>query len=271
MKIWTIAAFTKVIFSGNLAGVAIVKEFPTLKMAVSIASELKHSETVFLKRIDDGEYEIRWFTPKYEVGLCGHATLAAAFLIWEKSLTSKKVIKFVSQNGILWARRNGDSITLDFPYEKTSPLRDDFVFNWENALGGIKPKNVVAALGIFEEYLVELESPDQVANLIPNISEIEKLPGNGLIVTASGGGKYDFTSRVFAPQDGIPEDPVCVSAHSKIAHYWESRLNKKTFLAYQASQRGGEIHIDITDDRVFFKGNAVMVWEGELLFPVFED
>lgn len=271
MNIWTIAAFTKIVFHGNLAGVAIVEEFPSAKMAVSIAAELKHSETAFLKRVGDDEFQIRWFTPKYEVDLCGHATLASAYLLWEKGYAKGQEIRFISNSGVLWARRNGESITLDFPFERISPLSEDLNFNWEKAFGGVKPKNIVAAFGVYKEYLVELESGEQVANLIPDISEIEKLPGNGLIVTAKGSGKYDMVSRVFAPQDGIPEDPVCISAHSKIAHYWEERLKKQTFLAYQASSRGGEIQIERRGERVFITGNAVMVWEGSLLFPVFDE
>jgi predicted PhzF superfamily epimerase YddE/YHI9 len=132
-------------------------------------------------------------------------------------------------------------------------------FNWEKALGGARPIHIRSAFGTFKEYLVELESPGQVASLVPDIDEISKLPGNGLIVTSKGFDKYDMVSRVFAPQDGIPEDPVCISAHCKLAHYWEERLLKSKFIAYQASKRGGEILIERHGDRVFLTGTAVMV------------
>jgi PhzF family phenazine biosynthesis protein len=229
---------------------------------------MKHSETAFLKLIQHDEWEIRWFTPKYEVDLCGHATLAAAFLLFTKGFTQNNKIKFVSKSGPLWAQRDGDSIQLDFPFETTSPLSHDFHFDWEKALGGVKPQNIVEAFGTLKEFLVELKSAEEVENLNPDISEIEKLPGNGLIVTAKGNGPYDIVSRVFAPQDGIPEDPVTASAHSKLAHYWEQRLEKPTFLAYQASKRGGEILVSRKGDRVYLTGSALMTWEGELLLTI---
>lgn len=270
MKIWTVAAFTKQKTGGNLAGVAIVEDFPSSEVSIAIAAELNYSETAFVKPLAEDEFQIKWFTPKYEVNLCGHATLATAFLLWEKQISSGLKIKFASKSGILFAERNDGAITLDFPFEKTSLFKNDFDFDfsWEKALGGIQPKNIAEAFGAFKEYLVELESEEQIINLKPDITEIAKLPGNGLIVTSKGAGKYDFVSRVFAPQDGIPEDPVTGSVHCKLAHYWEKPLGKQKFLAYQASERGGEIIVERKGDRVFLTGNAVMANEEAILLEL---
>jgi PhzF family phenazine biosynthesis protein len=263
-KIWTVAAFSTSPIHGNLAGITLVEDFPTSQRALGIAAELKYPETAFVKQLTEEEFHIRWFTPKYEVDLCGHATLAAAFLIWQKHLSPAEKIKFYSKSGELWAERNDDKIILDFPFEKTSPLSNDFYFDWKKALGGVQPKNAVEAFGALKEYLVELESAEEVIALKPDIAEIDKLPGNGLIVTSKGSGKYDIVSRVFAPQDGIPEDPVTASAHCKLAHYWEERLGKQKFLAYQASERGGELLVERRGSRVFLTGSCVMVSEHDL-------
>lgn len=275
MKIWIVTAFAKIVTAGNLAGVAVVDEFPSDETMLSIASELNYSETAFVKPIEAPSsirteksdeptdfYEIRWFTPKYEVDLCGHATMATAFLLWNQGISQANKISFMSKSGPLHALKVGEEITLDFPLQGTINL-EGFVFNWEKALGGSFPINTAIGFGAFKEYIVELNSAQELANLIPDINEIAKLPGNGLIVTAKGDdfgqGQYDFVSRVFAPQDGIPEDPVTISAHCKLAHYWEERLGKTKFLAFQASARGGEIKLERHDRRVLFTGSALLV------------
>lgn len=258
MKVWVIAAFAKIITQGNLAGVVLVDNYPSDDVMQQFASKLNHSETAFLRHRDNNVFEIRWFTPKYEVNLCGHATLASAFLLLQQKLADNE-IKFISKSGVLRAFLNNDGITLDFPLETTAELTENLQFDWEKALGGAKPTRVVAAFGTFKEYLVELATQEEVANLIPDIDEIRKLPGNGLIVTARGKPPYDMVSRIFAPQDGIPEDPVCISAHVKLAHYWGNYFQKSTFLAYQASARGGEIRIERLENRVLLTGNAIEV------------
>ncbi len=287
MKIWIVAAFAKISTAGNLAGVAVVNEFPSDKVMLSIASELNYSETAFVKPLNSTSivekssvesseliiektefYEIRWFTPKYEVDLCGHATMASAFLLWNQGFSHSDRISFVSKSGPLNAVRAGEEITLDFPFQTTSPL-EGFEFNWEKALGGFRPKSVAIGFGAFKEYIIELDSAQQVADLNPDIDEIDKLPGNGLIVTANGAGygNYDFVSRVFAPQDGIPEDPVTISAHCKLAHFWEERLGKTQFLAFQASARGGVIKLERQGDRVHFTGSALLIEDRIIAAP----
>ncbi|MBP6219112.1 MAG: PhzF family phenazine biosynthesis isomerase [Oligoflexales bacterium] len=274
MKVWIVTAFAKIATAGNLAGVAVVDEFPSDKTMLSIASELNYSETAFVKPLNSASvidkleasdeptdfYEIRWFTPKYEVDLCGHATMASAFLLWNQGFSQATKISFMSKSGPLHALKVGEEITLDFPLQSTMNL-EGFVFNWEKALGGPHPINTAIGFGAFTEYIVELESTKELANLKPDIDEIAKLPGNGLIVTAKGEdfGPYDFVSRVFAPQDGIPEDPVTISAHCKLAHYWEERFGKTKFLAFQASARGGEIKLERHGKRVLFTGSALLI------------
>ena len=254
MKIWIVDAFTDQPYKGNPAAVAIVEEFPEDALCQKIAEEMNLSETAFVKKLENSKFHLRWFTPKVEVKLCGHATLAAAHILHQEKLISRNEIQFNSLSGPLKVYISSSDYTLDFPLQKTGKSIELNNF-----------KNIVQAVEAYDDVIIELSSEDDVRNYIPSITELEKIDCRGVILTAKGNDKYDFVSRFFAPKVGVNEDPVTGSAHCKLADYWEQKLKKKTFLAYQASHRGGEIQISIHDDRVFLKGNAVTVLKGELV------
>ncbi len=239
MKLWIVDAFTKCPYKGNPAAIAIVKEFPKDEVCQTIAAEMNLSETVFVKKLSKNHFHIRWFTPKIEVDLCGHGTLTAThILVQEKQINDN--VQFESRSGLLKVSCSHESYTLDFPLQKT----------------------------VGEDTIIEFSSEDEVRNYIPNISELKKMPFRGIIFTAKGSYPYDFVSRFFCPRDGINEDPVTGSAHCKLAYYWQQKLNKSEFLAYQASPRGGEIQIAIHGDRVHLTGSAVTILEGRWLAPL---
>jgi PhzF family phenazine biosynthesis protein len=260
MKFCTVDAFTDKLFHGNPAAVCVVDAFPDDELMQNIATEVNLSETAFVLPRYENHYEIRWFTPTIEVNLCGHATLAAAHVLWtEMELVNNNEIYFESKSGILKANKNQTDITLDFPAQLTEPTSI--------------PDGLIEALGIspvfvgrsFDECLVELHSEEEVMNLNPDISLLSNVDCRGVIVTAEGSGKYDFVSRFFAPRDGIPEDPVTGSAHCKLAPYWSSRLERNDFIAYQASKRGGVLKVSHVGERVLLTGQAVTAFSGRFL------
>lgn len=262
MKIWIVDAFTKQPYAGNPAAVTIVSEFPTDEICRQIAAEMNLSETAFVKPLEEGTFHIRWFTPKVEVKLCGHATLAAAHILFQEGRVLGNVVALNSLSGPLTVTKeaNGD-IVLNFPLQKTGPnLPIEAIIE---QLDISEP--VVAAVQAYDDVLLELERSQDLRNLSLDPQDVVKLDCRGLIVTAKGQAPYDFISRFFAPRTGIAEDPVTGSAHCKLAHYWQQKLGKNAFVAYQASSRGGEIHVTIQEDRVLLKGTAITVMKGEWL------
>ena len=232
----------------------------------SIAQEMNLSETAFVEQLDQlGAYRLRWFTPKSEVPLCGHATLAAAHVLYSHIRVKSELISFKTLSGVLKAERVEEGMRLDFP--RNDPVEVE------------PPEPLLKALGIsswmdvlFSEetskLLVRLKTQGQVRDLQPDFSALEavenRLGVRGVIVTSSGSGSYDFVSRYFAPWVGINEDPVTGSAHTVLAPYWWQQLGKLRMLAYQASERGGELHLELAEDRVYIAGKAVTVVEGFL-------
>lgn len=252
-------AFTSEPFRGNPAAVVMLSEkMPDLWMQ-SVAKEMNLSETAFLLRQQDG-YNLRWFTPKMEVTLCGHATLASAHILYEKGfLQQNEVSLFTTASGRLSARFVDGWIELNFPALPLTPVMatDEIT----QALG-FKPKE---AFETDVNLLVEMDKPEDVKKYAPNFLKLAGLPFQGLIITARGvDNKYDFVSRYFAPQVGINEDPVTGSAHCSLAPYWASKLNKQEFFAYQASERGGMLKVKLENDRVLLKGHAVTIFSGNL-------
>lgn len=258
MRIYQVDAFTEKPFSGNPAGVCVLNEKPDEKLMQNIAREMNLSETAFL--IKEGEeYNLRWFTPNAEVDLCGHATLASAHILWEKGYLRKDLeAKFSTKSGLLTAKMNEGWIELNFPAlpeERTEP-----------------PIELLEALGTEAtyvgknkfDYLVEVESEDIVTKMKPDFMKLLKVPTRGVIVT-SRAREYEFVSRFFAPQVSVLEDPVTGSAHCCLGPYWQRKLNKDEFIAYQASERGGILRVKVADDRVLISGKAVTTLEGELL------
>jgi predicted PhzF superfamily epimerase YddE/YHI9 len=258
LSIAQIDAFTDKAFGGNPAAVCVLAEARDSFWMQSVAAEMNLSETAFLVRQADG-YNLRWFTPSVEVDLCGHATLAAAHALWEEGhLKPDEQARFYTRSGLLTAQRNGVWIEMDFPAkpEENAPAPEGLVEGL-----GATPKYI--GKNAFD-YIVELDSEQTVRKLKPNLSLLAKLPVRGVIVTSEAE-NYDFVSRFFAPAAGIPEDPVTGSAHCCLGPFWSKRLDKTEFIAYQASRRGGLIHVRLEGDRVHLGGQAVTVLRGNLL------
>ncbi len=259
-KFLVVDAFTDRAFAGNPAAVYVLPSWPANDWLQNVAREMNHAETAFLVKNQDG-FDLRWFTPKAEVDLCGHATLASAHALWEQDLAPPSgELRFSSRSGILKAARRGDLIELDFPVKPEQQAEP--------------PADLLAALGepaVYVgrnqfDYLVAVKSESALRNLKPDMKRLSTLPVRGVIVTTrSDNPPYDFVSRFFAPAVGVDEDPVTGSAHCCLADYWRKQFNKTEFLAYQASPRGGVVRIRIAGDRVFLGGKAVTVVRGELV------
>ncbi len=259
MKLYQVDSFTDTAFRGNPAAVCIVDEFKDEPWLQAVAAEMNLSETAFVRR-DGDEFQLRWFTPCEEVTLCGHATLAAAFVLFHSGIVSTdQDISFQTLSGPLKARWGQGMITLDFPVDRPQPAQAPPVLL--EALGA-EPLFVGTTR---VEYLMELESETAVRQLEPKMDELAVISRRGIIATArSDDPDYDFVSRFFAPAIGIPEDPVTGSAHCALAPYWQSKLNKATFKAYQASQRGGSLNVELVGERVYLSGHAVLVFSAQL-------
>lgn len=256
MKVWIVDAFTKVPYAGNPAGVMIVDQFPEDKICKKIAAEINLSETAFVKHLDDNRFHLRWFTPTIEVKLCGHATLASAHILYQEKFLIDPSIQFETLSGTLTVHRNELGLTLDFPLQQTGPHLDKNYF--EEIIGN----SVIEAVQAMDCVIVELTDEIDLRTLSLLPEKILSIDCRGLIVTVKGKEKYDFVSRYFAPRVGINEDPVTGSAHCKLADYWQRKLNKNKFIAYQASQRGGELLLEINGSRLYITGDAVTVMKG---------
>jgi PhzF family phenazine biosynthesis protein len=253
-------AFTTEPFTGNPAAVCVLPERAAEGWMQQVAREMNLSETAFLDPAEDG-FNLRWFTPAAEVDLCGHATLAAAHVLWEIGhLPLDTPARFFTKSGLLTARRQADWIELDFPAEPEVEAEP--------------PPALLEALGVRPtyvgknrmDYLVEIDSQETLVDLQPNLNLLTAFPHRGIIVTSrADSAPYDFVSRFFAPQLGIDEDPVTGSAHCCLGPFWSKRLGKDEFVAYQASARGGVVRVRVRGDRVILGGQAVTVMRGELL------
>lgn len=261
MKFWTIDTFTNQLFKGNPAAVCVVDSFPLPLLMQKIATEINLSETAFIVGKPNAHYDIRWFTPLTEVELCGHATLAAAHVLWRELSVEDNPIYFDSPSGVLMASHTGNEITIDLPAYSHEPMA--IPDGLTDALG-ISPVCVSKA---HDDCIVELCTFADVVNLKPNIASLQDINCRGVIVTADGkaGGNYDFVSRFFAPRVGVTEDPVTGSAHCKLAPYWAERLGKNELIGYQASKQSGVVKVRYEFNRVHLTGEAVTVLEGKFL------
>jgi PhzF family phenazine biosynthesis protein len=257
-QITQVDAFTALPFRGNPAAICIFAAPPDDAWMREVAREMNLSETAFLHPEADG-YRLRWLTPSIEVDLCGHATLAAAHVLWEGGhLAPESEARFYTRSGLLTCKLKGEWIEMDFPAKLAEAAE--------------APPQLAAALGaelLFVgrnqfDYLAEVASEEVLRSLRPNHHLLRELPVRGIIVTA-GSEDYDFVSRFFAPGSGIDEDPVTGSAHTALAPFWGARLNKTEMTGYQASQRGGVVRVRLEGDRVILSGQAVTVLRGELL------
>lgn len=260
IEIFQVDAFAEKPFTGNPAAVCILERPADPVWMQNVAGEMNLSETAFLYREKDG-FNLRWFSPEREVDLCGHATLASAHVLWERGyLEPEEQARFHTKSGLLTAVRKEDLIELDFPREESQEA--DMPSDLAQALE-IEPLYV--GKNRFD-YIVELGSPSAVRQLKPDMNLLKLVSTRGLIVTSlSDAPEYDFISRFFAPAAGIDEDPVTGSAHCCLGPYWMNRLGKTEFTAYQASSRGGVVHVRVNGDRVILAGRAVTVFRGVLL------
>jgi PhzF family phenazine biosynthesis protein len=253
-------AFTSTPFAGNPAAVCLLPEERDKQWMQLVAREMNHAETAFLLVRHD-HVALRWFTPLVEVDLCGHATLASAHVLWESGVVARdQAIRFRTKSGLLTATRADDWIQLDFPalfatWADIPPGLDDVLGT------GIK----AAATSRFD-LLVEVASEDVVRELKPDLSQLARQPYRGVIVTArsTADDEYDFVSRFFAPQVGVPEDPATGSAHCVLAPYWGERLGQTSMIGRQLSPRGGIVKVEVKGDRVILGGQAVTTVRGEL-------
>lgn len=227
----------------------------------SISAEMNLSETAFLLKRSDGDYDLRWMTPTVEVDLCGHATLASAKVLFDR-VPELNDLCFHSRSGPLTARRIGEKIELDFPAKPAQPVANAP----HSLLAALNARALYVGKNAFD-YLIELESDSDVRNLTPDFGALATLGVRGVVVTAVAkrNADYDFISRGFFPASGINEDPVTGSAHCMLAPYWQPRLRKNLLTGYQASARGGYVECEIQSDRVKLRGQAVTVFEGKLL------
>ena len=259
VKVFQVDAFTDEPFCGNPAAVCLLSELRSAEWMQKVAGEMNLPETAFLRERDDG-FDLRWFTPKAEIDLCGHATLASAHVLWEVRLVPRgRRIEFQTRSGALSASCSEGLIILDFPAIEEEAAR--------------APDELIEALGVTPvyvgknrfDYLVEVGSEREVRKAKPDLGRLAEIDVRGVILTArSATEDFDFVSRFFAPGIGIGEDPVTGSAHCCLGPYWRERLGKDTFVAYQASERGGVVHVTVQGDRVLLGGRAVTVLEGEI-------
>jgi PhzF family phenazine biosynthesis protein len=259
ISLFHVDAFTERPFAGNPAAVCLLQEPVNADWMQAFAAEMNLSETAFL--LPDGEqYRLRWFTPGVEVDLCGHATLASAHVLWSEGMVPKEqAIEFNSKSGLLTATVRDSRIELDFPLE---PAREvEINDQLANALG-VRPR----CMGQNRmDYLVELESAAAVRDVTPDFPALGQFDVRGVIVTARcDSPDYDFVSRFFAPAAGVDEDPVTGSAHCCLAEFWQRRLGKTEMIGYQASHRGGVVHVRVSGERAILGGHAVTIAAGQL-------
>ncbi|QGJ69966.1 Phenazine biosynthesis protein PhzF like [Planctomycetales bacterium 10988] len=256
-------AFTNQPFRGNPAAVVLLEEEAPADWMQKVAAEMNLSETSFVWPKSNG-FGLRWFTPTIEVDLCGHATLAAAHILWETGrLEKSETIPFHTKSGLLPIVQRENRIVLDFPVSLIEPTAP--------------PPGLLAALSLEPRYvgktrfdlLIEVDAEETVRTLRPDFAKLVQVNTRGIMVTCRANDPdYDFISRFFAPAAGINEDPVTGSAHCALGPYWQQRLGKEHLRAFQTSSRGGEVSVHCLGDRVHLSGQAVTTWQGEwLIYP----
>lgn len=257
IKIFQVDAFAEELFTGNPAAVCVLNTWLDDNIMQKIAAENNLAETAFIVNNGNG-YDIRWFTPTIEVDLCGHATLASAYVIFNfLDFKDDEIIFHSPQSGELRVTKVGDILFLNFPVDKLE--RSNSIKEIEICMG-IKPIEVLKGK---TDYIAIVESEEEVANVILNLTAISKLDARGLIVTAVGN-NVDFVSRFFAPQSGIDEDSVTGSAHTSLIPLWSAKLNKQDMVAKQLSPRGGRLICKHDGDRCSIGGKASLYLVGEI-------
>jgi PhzF family phenazine biosynthesis protein len=256
---FVVDAFTSRRFAGNPAAVVPLADWLPDALLQQIAGEMALSETAFFVAEPDG-FHLRWMTPTVEVELCGHATLASAFVIGEVLEPGRAAIRFRTRSGALEVARAGERLTLDLPARPAVRLDDPGLRGAVSHALGAEPLEVWQARNLMAVFA----EAGTVRGLAPDLRAVRALPGEGLIATAPGDGEVDFVSRYFTPQHGVDEDPVTGSTHCTLTPYWAARLGRPALVARQVSQRGGELAVALAGARVQVTGTAVLMARGEL-------
>lgn len=255
IPVYQVDAFTSRVFSGNPAAVCPLKKWLPDEQMHAIAAENNLPMTAFFVPNHDG-YDLRWFRPEVEVALCGHATLASAFIIFHDLAPAAKSVRFETKSGALIVTRDGDLLSMDFP--SRPPAVCDLSPELAAMLAS-QPEVLLKA----RDYMAVYASEEEVKSVAPDLDALKQMDVFGLIVTAPGK-QVDFVSRFFGPAQGIPEDPVTGSAHCTLIPYWSKRLGKKKLHAQQVSARGGELWCEDRGERVTISGKAVRFLEGSI-------
>jgi len=257
IPIYQADAFTDKLFGGNPAAICPLNEWLPDEVMQKIAIENNLAETAFFVKNETG-YKLRWFTPEYEIDLCGHATLASAHILFTQLGYKQDTIEFETvKAGTLTVKKDGDKYTMDFP--SRPPIHIEPPIGLVESLGEKKPLEVLRS----RDYFLVYESEDDIRDISPDFFALSKMDTVGVIITAPGKG-VDFVSRFFAPGAGIPEDPVTGSAHCNLIPYWAEKLGKDKLHALQISSRKGELWCELKGDRVLMSGKAVTYLKGEI-------
>ena len=257
IPIYQADAFTDQLFGGNPAAVCPLEEWLPDEVMQNIAIENNLAETAFFVKNEAG-YKLRWFTPEFEIDLCGHATLASAHILFTQIGHDADIIHFETvKAGLLSVKKDGDKYVMDFP--SRPPIHIEMPVGLAEALSEKQPLEVLRS----RDYFVVYESESDIRDISPDFFALSKMDTVGVIVTAPGDNS-DFVSRFFAPGAGIPEDPVTGSAHCNLIPYWAEKLGKDELHAYQLSSRKGEIWCELQGDRVLISGKAVTYLKGEI-------
>lgn len=258
IDLYQVDAFTSAVFGGNPAAVCPLPEWLPETLMQQVAMENNLSETAFFVP-EEGRFGLRWFTPEVEVDLCGHATLAAAHVLFRELNLSTDLIRFDTLSGELTVQKNDQTLSMDFPANPAFPAE--------------LPDELRRGLGLEDaecykskDYHLVLETRREVEDLDPDFHQLKKVDTRGIIVSAKGD-EVDFVSRFFAPSVGIDEDPVTGSAHTTLTPYWSERLGKNELTARQISKRGGELTCRLSGDRVIIGGEAQTYLRGEIQIP----
>lgn len=261
LSLYQIDAFASKLFTGNPAAVVPLKKWIPEKLMQQLAMENNLAETVFFvpSKNKKADYDIRWFTPASEINLCGHATLASAWVIFNILSKKKKSVTFSSKSGLLVVKKKKSLLEMDFPSWKPEKLND-------------YPSELQAALGVkeivgvykYRDLLVELNTEEDIRNAKPDFTALKKIKEH-VMITAPGK-EADFVSRFFAPADGIDEDPVTGSAHSQLIPFWSEKLNKNIMKAKQLSPRGGDLWVEQKGERVMMAGKCIFYMKGEIKY-----
>ena len=257
LTLYQVDAFTTEVFKGNPAAVCLLESWPDDELLQGIAAENNLSETAFLVPRSKENYALRWFTPTMEVDLCGHATLASAFVIFSFVDQDLSSVDFDTVSGQLSVAKSGELLAMDFPARKPVPTEASAHLS---AALGVTPLEVQKS----RDLMAVFENEATIKAMTPDFAKLTQLEDTFAVIVTAPGDDCDFVSRLFAPGAGIPEDPVTGSSHCTLIPFWAERFGKTKLHARQVSQRGGELFCELLNDRVRIAGQAVLYLKGEI-------